>query len=192
MVFDEPASNVLLWRSMTFPIPWERALDGCRLAVENANRLAEDARLLRQNDRLQSAYSVSLDAWEELGKAVLLLRYWKQKQNISKADWSKVLRNHRMKRTVYVESGDILYPTSTPPKSVEQLKRDLEKIIQADGWREWFDLERNIGVYVDWDEGWRSPCGIDKSAFCSLPLDSEYWRRAVTAYCKHLRDILPP
>lgn len=110
----------------TFPIPWTKALEGCRLAIENAERLAEDSRVLRRNDRLQSSYSVSLDAWEELGKTALLLRYYKQKENISREDWFEVLRDHKSKRVAYVHSMDILYG-STPPKSVKELKHDLEK-----------------------------------------------------------------
>jgi AbiV family abortive infection protein len=182
-----------------FPIPWRKALEGCKLSIENAKRLAEDARLLKQNIRPQSALWVALAAWEELGKAVLLLRYYKQKENISKKDWFGVLRDHKSKRVAYVHSMDVLYGSS-PPKSVKQLKHDLEKFTEDKGWRDWFSLEREIGVHVDWVESihhgkhsaahWQSPCKIGKEWFSLLPLDSEYWRRAVTANCKHLESIL--
>lgn len=182
-----------------FPIPWRKAKGGCKLSVENAKRLAEDARLLRQNSRPQSALWVALTAWEELGKAVLLLRYYKQKEDISRKDWFKVLRDHKSKRVAYVHSMDILFGSS-PPKSVKQLKHDLEKALEDKGWREWFSIEREIGVHVDWIESvhhgkpigadWQSPCKIGKELFSSMPLDSEYWRRAVTANCKRLESIL--
>ena len=53
-----------------FPIPWQETLEGCRLSIENAERLAQDSQVLRADGRLQTAYSVSLDAWEEMGKAI--------------------------------------------------------------------------------------------------------------------------
>ena len=181
---------------VTYPIPWAEALEGCRLAIENAERLAEDSRVLRQNDRLQSAYSVSLDAWEELGKAVLLFRYYKKEENISKNDWFKILRDHKSKRVAYVHSMDILYGSSSP-KSVKELKDDLEKATEDKGWRDWFSYEREVGVHVDWivdlkgHARWQSPCKIDKQWFTMLPLDSEYWASAVIVECQHFRDVLP-
>jgi AbiV family abortive infection protein len=173
----------------TFLIPWTKALEGCRLSIENAKRLAEDAEFLKQNNRPASAFSLSINAWEELGKAVLLLRYHKQKQDISDRDWFRVLCNHRKKRAAYVNSMDILYPKSTPPKTVEQLKADLAKISVE--WHEWFDLEREIGVYVDWATDWRSPCRIGKAAF-EFPFDSDYWASSVRLCSAHLESILPP
>jgi len=174
----------------TFPIPWTEALEGCRLAIENAERLAEDSEVLRRNGRLQSAYSVSLDAWEELGKAALLFRYYQQEQNISSADWRHVLRDHKSKRVAYVKSMDVLYG-STPPKSVQQLKDDLKKTTEDKTWRKWFTLEREIGVHVDWKGAhWQSPCKIDKKWFTSVPFDSEYWAFSVKMSCKYFRDRL--
>jgi AbiV family abortive infection protein len=180
----------------TFPIPWTKALEGCRLAIENAERLAKDSLVLRRNGRLQSAYSVSLDAWEELGKAVLLFRYYKHKEDISEKDWFEVLRDHKSKRVAYVNSMDILYGSS-PPKSVKQLKHDLEKTTEEKRWRDWFSLEREIRVHVDWvglkeHAHWQSPCKIDKRWFGSIPFDSLYWTVSVRAQCKHFRDVLPP
>jgi len=183
-------SAYIHYRMKSFPIPWTKALEGCRLAIENAERLAEDSQVLRQNDRFQSAYSVSLDAWEELGKAVLLFGYYQRKQDISVEDWHQVLRDHKSKRVAYVNSMDILYG-STPPKSVEQLKDDIKKAVEE--WRKWFSLEREIGVHVDWiGANWRSPCKIDKKWFTSIPFDSEYWATSVRLLCKDFRDKLPP
>jgi AbiV family abortive infection protein len=153
---------------MTFPIPWTKALDGCRLSIENAKRLAEDAEILKQNGRRASAFALSLDAWEELGKAALLFVYFKQKQDISEREWLRVFCNHREKRAAYVESADILYESGVP-KSVGQLKDDLSKIAKESS--DWFDLEREVGVYVDWVGNWRSPCVPGNAAFV-FPFDS--------------------
>jgi len=167
-------------------------LEGCRLAAENAERLAEDSRVLGRNNRVQSAYAVSLDAWEELGKAVLLFRYFKQKEDISLEDWRQILRDHKHKRVAWVHSMDLLYG-ETPSKPVLQLKDALERAINEEDWGKWFDLEREIGVYVDWldlKEHWRSPCQIDKALFHAVPFDSEYWTVAAIFQCKHFREII--
>jgi AbiV family abortive infection protein len=171
----------------SFPIPWAEALEGCKLSVENAKRLAEDARLLRDNGKLASAFSVSLSAWEELGKAVLLFRYWKAKQDISLRDWLGVICNHRRKQAAIVESMDILY-ASVPPKTIAQLKDNLEKNWKE--WGEWFDLQRELGVYVDWVGAWRSPTRIEKTAF-KFPFSSSYWIESVRALSVHVERILP-
>jgi AbiV family abortive infection protein len=171
----------------TFPIPWIETLDGCRLSVENAKRLAKDAQLLKENGKLASAFAISLNAWEELGKAVLLLRYWKQKQDISENDWFGVLCNHRKKRMAYVESMDILYGPA-PSKEFPQLKDELTK--KSKEWGNWFDLEREVGVYVDWVGKWRSPSRIEKAAF-EFPFDSGYWIAGVELISMHIQEILP-
>jgi AbiV family abortive infection protein len=175
-----------------FPIPWQEALQGCRLSIENAERLAGDSQVLRKNGRLQSAYSVSLDAWEELGKAIVLYTYYKAQEPISRNDWERILTDHKHKRVAWVTSVDIVYGTA-PPKSVTKLKEDLEKHLTED-WRKWFKLERDVGVYVDWvggKEPWVSPCRIDKKWFSIIPFDSEYWATAVIAQCGHFRERLP-
>lgn len=180
-----------------FSIPWKEALKGCKLAIENAERLAEDSLVLKRNSRMQSAYSVSLDGWEELGKAVLLYRYYKTEETISKDDWKRILSDHKHKRIAWANSLDLLYGT-TLPKSVTDLKNDLEKAIGDENSKKWFDLERNIGVYVDWihpQDCWVSPCKIDKPWFSSdslLPpvFDSEYWARSTIAQCRHFRELL--
>jgi AbiV family abortive infection protein len=141
-----------------FPIPWQETLEGCRLSIENAERLAQDSQVLRADGRLQTAYSVSLDAWEEMGKAILLYRYYKTKEPVSQNDWYKILHDHKHKRVAWINSMDLLYGT-TPPKSITQLKPDLEKAIQEGDLKNWFNLEREVGVHVDWIGGkdrWRS------------------------------------
>jgi len=178
------------YRVKEFPIPWKETLEGCRLSVENAERLAEDARILKRNNRAQSAYAIILDAWEELGKAVLLFRYFKQKEDISWKDWKKILRDHKHKRIAWAHSQDLLYG-ETLPKSVLQLKETFESAITQED-RNWFDLEREVGVYVDWlgpKEHWRSPCRMDSTWF-NFPFTSDYWTPIVLAQCKHLRELI--
>ena len=79
------------------------------------------------------------------------------------------------------------------PKSVNQLKDDLFKI--AKEWRDWFNLEREVGVYVDWvedvnlGEGWRSPCNPG-NAF-TFPFGPDYWILSVRGCSAELESILP-
>jgi len=174
-----------------FPIPWQETLEGCRLSVENAERLADDSRVLRASGRLQSAYSVSLDAWEELGKAVLLYRYYKTREDVSDDDWNKILRNHMIKRVVWARSQDLLYGVG-PVMSIAQLKEALRNAVTRED-PQFLKLERNIGVHVDWVAGenpWQSPCKIDEKWFRALPFDSSYWALATWGQVQHLRRIL--
>jgi len=178
-----------------FPIPWEEALQGCRLSIENAERLAEDALLLNHSGRTQSAYAVSLDAWEELGKAIILYRYYTTKESISSIDWFDILRDHKHKRVAWVNSTDILYG-SRPPNSVAALKTDLEKSITEDNFQKWLTLERDVGAYVDWvggKDGWRSLCHLQEPWFNSPPpmppvFDAMYWASNTRLICHQLRD----
>ena len=163
------------------------------LSIENAERLAEDSLLLSQNGRIQSAYSVSLDAWEELGKAIILYRYYKTREPISKDDWWDILRDHKSKRVAWVNSVDLLYGT-TPPKSVTELKNDLERTISEDNSWKWLSLERDVGVYVDWVRGsWLSPCKLENHWFSSAPplppvFDPVYWASNTRLICHQLRE----
>ena len=82
---------------------------------------------------------------------------------------------------------DILYG-SAPPKEIAQLKGDLTK--KSTEWGRWFDLEREVVVYVDWVGKWRSPSRIGKAAF-EFPFDSGYWIANVELSIMHIQDILP-
>lgn len=172
-----------------FPITWMQALEGSRFSLENAKRLADDAQVLRQNQRFQSAFALSLTAWEEFGKAVLLFRYWKQKHNVDENEWFKVLRNHKMKRVAYVKNTDILYEKEgRPPKSVEDMRKQLEKASKE--MAEHFNLEREIGVYVDWLGRWRSPSRLSTQLFSDFPFDSDYWISNVVLSASHLDNLI--
>ncbi len=168
---------------MTFPIAWNKALEGCKLAIDNAKRLADDAELLEQNGRLASAFAASINAWEELGKAVLLYRYWKEKRDISENEWTKIFCNHRRKRAAWVNSTDIVFQ-SKPRKPIEKLKNDLTEASKE--WGEWFNLEREVGVYVDWRRDWRSPCRIS----FQFPFEPGYWIFCVRSSSMDLEEVL--
>jgi len=179
-----------------FPIPWQDTLQGCMLSIENAERLVEDAFFLNRNGRTQSAYCVSLDAWEELGKAILLYKHYKTKEPVSQQDWRHILLDHKHKHVAWMNNDDLLYGRS-PSKSVAELKDALEKTIkERDSLT--FKLDRDIGAYVDWiggDHRWRSPCKLEKPWFSSdqpMPpvFDPDYWAISTHGICKHLRRLI--
>jgi AbiV family abortive infection protein len=174
-----------------FPIPWEETLEGCRLSIENAERLVEDSLVLRGSGRLQSAYSVSLDAWEELGKAILLYRFFSAKEPVLENDWKRILTDHKSKRVAFVNNVDLLYGPA-PTKSVTELKDSLKDALKERADRSWFSLEREVGVYVDWvggEDRWRSPCRIDEWWFASIPFDARYWANSAKAICRRLKEL---
>jgi len=170
-----------------FPIPWKDALEGSKLAIENAKRLGNDAAVLKQNGRLESAYYVSLNAWEELGKGVLLFRHWKQRQDIPEKQWHKIFRNHTIKRVAYVENFDVLYPKSTPPKDTEEVLGKMKKVSKEYG--RYFDFEKQIALYVDWVGEWRSPSKLHRKLLDSA-FGSDYWIDSTLLAAFHLKRVI--
>jgi hypothetical protein len=56
------------------------------------------------------------------------------------------------------------------------MKEMLEQLKKASTeWQRHFDVERQIGLYVDWVGKWRSPCKLPTGLFSSFPFDSDYW-----------------
>jgi len=171
----------------TFPIPWKDALEGCKLAIENAERLAYDSEVLMKNDRLECAFHLSLSAQEEFGKAVWLFRHWKERQDLKENQWFEILRNHRMKRIAYSEDSDILYPKSGPPKDMKEVFENMKKASEKMG--KYFDFERQMALYVDWVGEWRSPTKIDRELF-EFPFDPNFWISNVRLSAFHLSNLI--
>jgi hypothetical protein len=72
------------WRcAVSVLIPWKETLEGAKLAVDNAERIAYDANSLSRAGRYQTAFSLSLLAWEETNKAGLLIRAYIERQGIT-------------------------------------------------------------------------------------------------------------
>jgi len=173
-------------RKSDFPIPWKGALEGSKRAVQNAERLTEDAGILGKNDRLESAFHLSLSAWEELGKAVLF-RHWKERQDIGENQWFEILRNHRMKRIACTENSDVLYPKSVPPKDTKEVLENMKK--RSKEMREYFDFERQMALYVDWVGKWRSPSTVDRRLIGSL-IGSDYWVDSTRLLASQLKRVI--
>jgi len=63
--------------------------EGIRLALENANRLYQDAMLLHKEKRYRSSIGLSVFALGEVGKMLMLVQDWRRGQGCSLRDWSK-------------------------------------------------------------------------------------------------------
>jgi AbiV family abortive infection protein len=70
---------------------------GLRLSEENARRLIEDSQILLKNRRHHSAVYLAIQGIEEVGKALLFLKYKKDQKKITKTQWEKVFCDHKRK-----------------------------------------------------------------------------------------------
>lgn len=169
-------------------IPWQRTLEGAMLAVDNAERLAEDARLLGGPfgvGRYQTAFSLALLAWEETNKAGLLLKAYLEKHDITENEWRKVFQNHAAKLMADPAYYHTLYPqaarneTQKPAVSVQDFGKFL-------------DLEKQLlGFYVDFDDEkgrWRSPNALSKeTVFTYLKTWTDYYCSCAILVCSEIR-----
>jgi len=130
-------------------IPWEKLGDGMKLSLENATRLMNDAELLLTNKRSASALPLLVMAWEEIGKAVLLLKNYKNRIDVEGATLKEIFRSHHAKQTAIIHNRDIL---GEKPyiQSIE-----MEKKLKAS--LRW--TKETVGLYVDWNrkQGWSCP-----------------------------------
>lgn len=70
---------------------------GIRLSKENAERLIEDAKMLFESKKYPSAFYLAVIGIEEIGKALLLLKYKKEQKEITKTQWKNVFCFHQEK-----------------------------------------------------------------------------------------------
>jgi len=71
--------------------------EGVKLSEDNARRLIEDPKILLKNERHHSAVYLAIQGIEEIGKALLFLKYKKDQKEITKTQWEKVFCDHRRK-----------------------------------------------------------------------------------------------
>jgi len=122
-------------------IPWNDLEEGIRLSLKNAARLASDGDLLRGKGSMASALVLYAVAWEEMGKAVLLLKNWKNHQDVSGRSWKKIFRSHGPKQTACFDNRDLLWEGSRQglaERGLEQMKRSLRWAREV------------LGLYVEW------------------------------------------
>jgi AbiV family abortive infection protein len=124
-----------------------RGIDFC---IDNAVRLLEDAKTLDKNDRVASSLGLATFAWEELGKAVMLMDDLFGGRDLVPTDWEprgKYL-NHKTKLTAPSRSRVLLGQPRNPfpPEEEDRMSRQIH--------------EGRLGsLFVDWSSinGWYSP-----------------------------------
>jgi AbiV family abortive infection protein len=132
-------------------IPWDQLKKGIELSLENAARLKNDADLLFANRRVGSAVALWVAAWEEIGKAVLLLKHWKLRQDIKGHSWRRIFREHSPKQSACFENRDLLWGKNGD----EYRSEEMEKLRVSLRY-----TKEVLGLYVNWVEEkktWFSP-----------------------------------
>ena len=89
--------NEQLGGEMRFYFPILDYDKGLMLSEENARRLIEDAKILFEKKRYPSASYLAIQGIEEVGKALLFLRYKREQKKITKSQWEKVFGQHEPK-----------------------------------------------------------------------------------------------
>jgi len=123
------------------PLTVEQIADGMNAATANAKRLAQDARLLLDNQRWPTAASVAALAIEEAGKVVILRRFLTSTADDIKARWREY-RSHTKKNTNWIL-----------PDLVAKGARRLEDFTPiadaASDHPEVLDATKQLGFYTD-------------------------------------------
>lgn len=136
--------------------PWKlyptEALKGADFSSENAERLANDALFLHSHGRFQTAYSLSLLAWEETNKGGLLLKAYSEAKEISESKWNGDFLDHTFKFMAYPRYATLIFGSQgSAPQPGNNLRRTAKL----------FDIKKQLfGFYVDWhpiSRTWSSP-----------------------------------
>lgn len=152
-------TRVLGFRTSQLPstvVTWKEALDGAELACANARRLADDALFLHGQGRYETAFAISLLAWEETNKAGLLLKQHVQQEDISRSRFDKIFRDHEKKLRAYSEYENVLHaPSATSARKAPVWNAATIQVVKQ------LQLEKlRYGLYVDFiekDRRWTSP-----------------------------------
>ncbi len=158
--------------SDTNEVPYEELEKGIELSLKNAARLASDAELLFSKKRAASAVVLFETAWEELGKAVLLLKCWKSHQGVKDGSWRTIFRSHAAKQTACFDNSDLLWSGGSygDHAGMTELLKTVKHSLKE---------TRVLGLYVDW-------MGKQKGWFCpsneSAALEVYYLRYSVDSF----------
>ncbi len=171
-------------------ITWSLALEGAKLACQNATRLADDALELHKMHRYPTAFSISILAWEETNKAGLLLKAYVEKKDISKDEWRKKFISHQKKIDAFSEYFDIIYPTS-PPRSPEQTVAAATRLTDLG---RALDLQKqHLGLYTDFGENtrkWHSPADLNQQMIEYANWLGNYYATQSKLTCHQIGDCL--
>jgi AbiV family abortive infection protein len=162
-------------QSPAIVVTWKEALDGAELACANARRLADDALFLHGQGRYETAFPISLLAWEETNKAGLLLKQHVQQEDISRSRFDKIFRDHEKKLRAYSEYENALHaPSTTLARKAPMWDAATIQAVKQ------LQLEKlRYGLYVDFiekDRRWTSPSDFRET----LAHVDPKWQKMVT------------
>lgn len=130
----------------SIPIPNRELKEGIRLSVENAEKLVSDAEILFDNNRYTIASYLSVVSLEEQGKALILLKKFLDKEDITRKYWNYKLEHHEPKIIATLELVYSKYKSVKIKTNKSQWKRidtaDFAKSILK---------QKPKTIYVDWD-----------------------------------------
>jgi len=135
-------------------IPWRYLKEGVERSLRNAARLLADAQLLSSKERDASAVVLYVAAWEETGRAILLLRHWVNQEDVKGKPLERIFKSHQAKRTALFDNIDFLYGDRHHRDRAE-IKNFAQKLKQYLRWS-----KEVLGLYVNWmgeKRGWSSP-----------------------------------
>lgn len=133
-------------------VQWNDLKKGTQLSLKNADRLARDAGFLIRDRRTASGVALLVAAWDELGKAVLLLKHWKNGQDVKwESDLKKIFRGHSAKQMAVFEHQQLLWPDRPFVHDAVQDQRLKSSLRWA---------REVLGLYVNWlgsNDRWSCP-----------------------------------
>ncbi len=122
--------------------------EGITKSFDNADRYFKDATLLNKNNAFESSILLAMLSFEESGKTMMLIDYFKQHKTLTSKIWKKDFCNHVTKN---LACHKLLWQRNGSPQGFEDEQKDTSKF-QFD-WK-------NAFTYVGFDfhnKEWDSP-----------------------------------
>lgn len=143
-------------------IPRSSFPEGLALCERNAERLFEKARKSFRRKEFLCAFILGFTAWEEFGKAALILEKWDE-EFIGKKTWKKRFIKHKAKtdRAQYVSDRILLEEVS---RQVDLDWKGQEIRLDDEYLRKLRDLRTQKALYVNYnfrDKIWESPIEVE-------------------------------
>jgi AbiV family abortive infection protein len=134
-------------------IPKTSYLEGLRLCKQNVERLSSKSLELHKQRQFLASFLIGFAAWEEVGKALFILKYW-DKEYISQKQWKKEFKVHREKLIMSQHQRDIAFLKLHADKEYIESIVSGKTVIMDDI----EDIQKHIDMrtaclYVDYNNG---------------------------------------
>jgi len=141
---------------------------GLTLSEENAKRLIDDAKILFEEKRYLSAVYLAVQGIEEIGKALLFLKYKREQKKITKSQWERVFMNHvkklgEVQKAINEHCTKISFHEGVGKSKKYYSKEKSQKMIVGA-----LKLDKEKFAYVDYDflkQKWSTPMKLDMIDF---------------------------